>query len=1021
MNDRVRIYELARSMGIDVKDVITACRELGMDVKSHSSTIDKHQVGLLIAHLGKKKQAVLQAENKGGAAGAKPATPGAPAKSSGKAATPAPPPVKPRVLARYRRPEPAAEAPAEPVTEQAPAAPSTSAQPANQPGHTAAPPAKAPGVAESTGPAPVAAQPGPAAPAKHVPADEEKVSEKESVRKGAIPTSEQEAVPAGQATPVAPDAHEPATKAHVPAVEHVEKVERPSKQSHEDGRTAEEPVALADEEPQPPVEEAPAVPATPSRAVLEQQRQLEEIARAQEQSRQKQAERQAATERAERAEAERKQQQQQQQQQAAEGRRWGPDGGSKKHDKSGKDTHVQGDKPAAEGDEANRLRDALSGNVRPMSPSAPAQPIRIAAPSFRATPPRAPKSHRQQPQERHQQQLNKKEDKAARQAAAVVEVPKILAIAGALTVKELAEKMGQPETEIIKRLFMKGVMRTVNQIVETELAKELALEMGYELASQEDIEIAAAIAAEEAEPKVAPLTEEDKAAQVTRPPVVTIMGHVDHGKTSLLDAIRQTKFLLTDAEHGGITQHIGAYHVEVPAEDGNLKQIVFLDTPGHEAFTAMRARGAKVTDIAILVVAADDGVMPQTIEAIDHAKAAGVPLIVAINKIDKSNADPDRVLTELMNHGVVPDKFGGETVTVNVSAKKRIGLDELLEMILLVADIQDLKANPEKPATGSIVEAELSRGKGAVATALVANGTLREGDVIVAGSVWGRVRALFDDRGERVKAAGPSMPVEVLGLKEVPQAGDRFEVVVDESTARSLAEQRKEQETDQRRHHVTLESFHDMMASGEVKELDIIVKADVQGTAEAIAEQLAKLTSKEVAVRVLRTASGDISETDVNLAASSNAIIIGFNVQPDANAVKSAETAGVDIRTYNIIYQIIDDLNLAMQGLLQPIKQEVEIGTAEIRQTFKSGKTVVIAGCMVLTGKVTRNATVKIERGKDVIYEGKIETLKRFKDDAREVATGFECGMTFERFNDVQEGDVVHAFTIQEIKRELTR
>ncbi len=425
-----------------------------------------------------------------------------------------------------------------------------------------------------------------------------------------------------------------------------------------------------------------------------------------------------------------------------------------------------------------------------------------------------------------------------------MEIPKVITLVGPLSVKDLAEKMMQPDTEIIKRLFMKGAMRTVNQMVELDLSKDLAVEMGYELASQEDIDIAALVAAEEASPKKEILTEEQIAALVTRPPVVTIMGHVDHGKTSLLDAIRQTKFLLTDAEHGGITQHIGAYHVEIPAQDGSLRQIVFLDTPGHEAFTAMRARGAKVTDIAILVVAADDGVMPQTVEAIDHAKAAGVPIIVAINKIDKSNADPDRVLTDLMNHGVVPDKFGGDTVTVNVSAKKRTGLDELLEMILLVADMQDLKADPERPATGSIVEAELSRGKGAVATALVANGTLREGDCIVAGSCWGRVRALFDDRGGKVKAAGPSMPVEVLGLKEVPQAGDRFEVVADEQIARALVEQRKEQEVDVHKHHVTLESFADMMAKGEAKELAIIVKADVQGTAEAIADQLTKLSGQ---------------------------------------------------------------------------------------------------------------------------------------------------------------------------------
>jgi translation initiation factor IF-2 len=454
-----------------------------------------------------------------------------------------------------------------------------------------------------------------------------------------------------------------------------------------------------------------------------------------------------------------------------------------------------------------------------MSPSVP---IRIAAPSIRATPPRPPKSHRNAtPQERHGQQHNKKEEKS-RPAAATIEVPKVITLTDAMTVKELSEKMMVSETEIIKRLFMKGFMRTVNQLVELELAKDLATEMEYEVLTEET-----APAEEEVAEKVE-LTEEEQSALVTRPPVVTIMGHVDHGKTSLLDAIRQTKFLLTAAEAGGITQHIGAYHVEVPGEDGNLRQIVFLDTPGHEAFTAMRARGAKVTDIAILVVAADDGVMPQTIEAIDHAKAAGVPMIVAVNKVDKAEADPDRVLNQLMEHGLLPDRYGGETVTVNVSAKKRSGLDELLEMILLVADMQDLKANPEKPAIGTIVEAELSKGRGAVATALIQNGTLREGDFIVAGSKYGRVRALFDDRGQRIKAAGPSMPVEVLGLDEAPFAGDPFQVVEDAQAQRSLVESRKNVETVRRTQHVSLETLHDLLEQGEVKELNVIVKADVQ-------------------------------------------------------------------------------------------------------------------------------------------------------------------------------------------------
>ena len=963
MNDRVRIYELARKMNLPNEDLITACRELGYDIKSHSSTIDAQQVGLVIAHLNKRKKGeTTKTEAKSQVSPTSTKTPAAGTKAPAKAAppTPAAPPQKPRVLARYRR-EPLAEPAAEPTQEQAPAAAVEQPTP----------------VTPVPTPQPVL-QPTAAQPAQH---------EAEPVTA--------EATTGGAEQPKAPTAEIAAeSEAPQPAPAPEEpKPKRPYMPAKEEHFT-------------PSATQISSRPTSPSRAVVEQQRQQAEIEAANERSRKRaeeQAAQQALTEQKVKEEAARKAEAiRHAQENKRAPRQDRPAGGNNDHDRSGP-------KPAgAGGGEGNK-------------PGGPgnSQPIRVGAPSFRATPPRPPRSNRSnQPQERHSQQPTKKEEK---RQAAVVEIPKEIAISSPLTVKELAEIMAQPETEIIKRLFMTGVMRTVNQLVEPEVSRELATEMGYELQSQEDMDIAAAIKAEEAEPKKVELTEADIAAQVTRAPIVTIMGHVDHGKTSLLDAIRQTKFLLTDSEHGGITQHIGAYHVEVPGEDGALRQIVFLDTPGHEAFTAMRARGAKVTDIAILVVAADDGIMPQTIEAIDHAKAAGVPIIVAINKVDKSDADPQRVLTEMMNHGLVPEEYGGTTICVQVSAKKKTGLDQLLEMILLVADVQDLKANPEKPATGSIVEAELSRGKGAVATALVANGTLREGDCIVAGSVWGRVRALFDDRGQRVKAAGPSMPVEVLGLKEVPQAGDRFEVVADESTARDLAENRRMNETEVRRHHVTLESLHDMIDAGEVKELNIIVKADVQGTAEAIAEQLVKLSGKEVVVRILRTASGDISETDINLAASSNAIMIGFNVQPDTNARQAAESQGVDVRTYSIIYQIIDDLNLAIQGLLQPIRQEVEVGTAEVRALFKVGKNQMIAGCMVTVGKIPRGSSVRIEREGKVVYEGKIETLKRFKDDAKEVAQGFECGISFEKFTDLKEGDIIKSFVITETKRELTR
>ncbi|HEY9682792.1 MAG TPA: translation initiation factor IF-2 [Oculatellaceae cyanobacterium] len=895
MNDRVRIYELARQMNLENEDIITALRELGYDVKSHSSTIDKTAVGLLIQHIGKKRQ---QAQEKTKATTAK--IPAAAGKAAPKAAPPPPAPVKakPRVLNRYR-PEPVGETP-DPNAAAAPAATSTPT-PGN--GQVTAPVE----IAEKVAPTPTASTPTPQALAPSQPATTASASA------------------AATATPVAT--------------------------------------------PQPAAKEATPLPAEP----------VETAKQPEPQAKPPQPEQKSTTPNVEEED---------------------------KGDEEKEEERYETENVKSEREEDVHPRGQA---VRPMTPSVP---VRIAAPSVRATPHRPQKTHRQTPAERHSNQ-QRKEDK--RPAAAPVEVPKIITLTTNLTVKELSEKMGVAVEEIIKRMMTKGVLRTVNQLVELELAKDLATEMEYEVLTEEFAETPEQV---ESQPE---LTEEEQAALITRPPVVTIMGHVDHGKTSLLDAIRQTKFLLTDAEAGGITQHIGAYHVEVKQKDGPDRQIVFLDTPGHEAFTAMRARGAKATDIAILVVAADDGVMPQTIEAIDHVKAAGVPLVVAVNKIDKAGADPDRVLTQLMEHGVLSDKYGGDTVTCNVSAKKRQGLEELLEMILLVADILDLKANPDKLASGVIIEAEKSRQKGAVVTALVENGTLYEGNLIVAGIQSGKVRALSDDHGRRVKAAGPSMPVEVLGLDEVPGAGDRFEVCADLAAVKALVEKNRLAYGDRKSQHVTLESLHDLLERGEVRDLNVIVKADVQGTAEAIAESIRKLSGNEVQVRVLRTASGDISENDVNLAASSNAIVIGFNVQPDMNAKNVAEANGVDIRTYSIIYQITDDLEKAIQGLIQPLRQELHIGTAEVRQIFKFGKNLTIAGCMVTAGKVQRGSIAKIDRGGQIVHEGKLDTLKRFKDDAREVAQGFECGMSFEKFSDLQEGDKVHCYIIEEKKREITR
>lgn len=581
---------------------------------------------------------------------------------------------------------------------------------------------------------------------------------------------------------------------------------------------------------------------------------------------------------------------------------------------------------------------------------------------------------------------------------------KIITIPEFLTVKELAEKMKVNPTEIIKKLIAKGIMVTVNQQIDFENAAKIAEEYGF-LVDKEEVKDELEMLLEE--------TPDDEKDLQPRPPIVTVMGHVDHGKTSLLDAIRNTN--VTMKEMGGITQHIGASVVEI-----NDKKIVFLDTPGHEAFTAMRARGASITDIVVLVVAADDGVMPQTVEAINHVKAANVPMIVAINKIDLPTANPDRVKTELSELGLVPEEWGGNTICVPVSAKKNIGIDNLLEMILLVAEMEDLKANPNKPARGTIIEAKLEKGKGPVATVIVQNGTLQIGDAILAGTVYGKVRAMFDDKGRRIKKAGPSMPVEVLGFSEVPEAGDKLIVVEDEKKARELAERRKELQKEmelKRKQKVSLEDLFSQIQEGSVKELNIIIKADVQGSVEALKKSIEDLSNEEVRIKVIHGAVGAITETDVMLASASNAIIIGFNVRPETNAKNLAEKEKVDIKLYRIIYEAIEDIKAAMKGLLEPKYKEVELGRAEVRAVFRVPGVGNVAGCYVLSGKILRNADIRVVRDGIVVYEGKIASLKRFKDDVREVQQGFECGIGIDRFNDIKEGDIIEAYQMEEIPR----
>lgn len=582
--------------------------------------------------------------------------------------------------------------------------------------------------------------------------------------------------------------------------------------------------------------------------------------------------------------------------------------------------------------------------------------------------------------------------------------PKKIIVRGTLTVGDLAKLLHKDASEVIKKLLFLGVMATINQEVDMDAILLIAGEYGVEVEVKIPVE----------EDNFETVEEVDEEADlVTRPPVVTIMGHVDHGKTTLLDAIRKTS--VTTGEAGGITQHIGAYQVEI-----NSKKITFLDTPGHEAFTLMRARGAQVTDITIIVVAADDGIMPQTVEAISHAKAANCPIIVAVNKIDKPEANADKIKQEMTEYELVPEEWGGDTIFVEVSAKQRIGLENLLEMILLVAEVNEYKANPNKRARGTVIEAELDKGKGPVARVLVQHGSLKVGDAFVAGNCFGRVRAMVNDRGRRLKEAGPSTPVEITGLTEVPLAGDPFMVFEDERKARAIAERRaiKHRQTEIGANtRVTLDDLYNHIKEGEMKELNVIIKADVQGSAEALKGSLAKIDVEGVRVKIIHSGAGAITESDVILASASNAIVIGFNVRPEPQAEYTIEQEKVDVRMHSIIYKVIDEIEQAMKGLLEPVYKEVVTGHAEVRNIFKVSKVGAIAGCMVTDGKIVRNAEARVIRDGIVVYTGKIDSLKRYKDDAKEVAQGFECGITLERFNDIKESDIIEAFVMESVER----
>ena len=608
--------------------------------------------------------------------------------------------------------------------------------------------------------------------------------------------------------------------------------------------------------------------------------------------------------------------------------------------------------------------------------------------------------------QKHKKKSHKEEE--AKQVTQVV-------VNRAMTISELSEKIQHTPAEIIKFLMLNGVMATVNQLIDIDVIKKICAEYELEVLDEDlDAYMEEELEKEEKEKK---LTEVDKKLLKRRAPVVSIMGHVDHGKTTLLDSIRASKHKIVASEVGGITQSIGAYTVYL--DNNKAKKIVFVDTPGHEAFTEMRARGAKATDIAILVVAADDGIMPQTIEAINHAKAADVPIIVAVNKIDKPGANPDRVLQQLTEHGLVPEEWGGDTITVKVSALQGTGIDELLEYILLVADVQDLKANPKAEASGVVIEANLDKGKGAVATLLVQNGTLRVGNCIVVGTACGRVRALLSDSGERIQKAEPSTPVEILGLSEVPQAGDYFEVVKNEKEMKAIVQERKEKERDKRLDAMLPAHVRREAVAGEddIPQLNLIIKANTNGAAEAVSQAIAQLESTEIKTKIIHVGVGDISEADVMLASASGALILGFTVKEDANALAAAEREGVTIKKYDIIYQILEDIEKTMLSLLEPEVKEVELGKAEVRQVFTIGKTTKIAGCYVTEGKIVRSKDAVLYRDGKEIFRGAIDQLKRFKDDVKEVAQGFECGISFAKWNDIEIGDIIEVSTTEEVER----
>ena len=1005
---KVRIYELSKELELENKDILAICEQLNIAVKSHSSTISEEDA--------ERIKAVATAD--GFRPLSKSARPKAksPSRNSSNSASgsrkPVAKPVRPRQqqileIRRYSKPEGASKPAAPAPKPKAPAGNSAPSKPVAPPSRPklSGPPTR-PGQASpqsdpkpaqkpaASAPTPAASAPEPVASAPVAPPTAPKRPEPEEI----VTTSG--ATRPGQLKPrlVAPPAR-PAAKA--PG--------RPDSR-RDDGNRVERPVlkrdrgASSDEARPRRDESSSAAPPAPKKPVLELKRPV-------------------ARETAMESDDSDDDDQSFSDEPSTGLRRPTPPRPPKRRDRSARTEDDEQEMRPKKSQKTKRQRMIVDDDddfEDLESNSSDVTPAQISMSLMRPPKPKSQRQARPAPTTKKvKTRTPSRRERRERRQEVAPERPEMIVLTGGITVHDLAEQLAVPQTEIIKLLFFKGIATNVNQTLDVPTAEMVATEFGVEAVTAEE--------APEARKVTEMLDDADLDSLKSRPPVVTIMGHVDHGKTSLLDYIRQAK--VTEGEAGGITQHIGAYHVDLqsnPNSDRKSGQIVFLDTPGHEAFTAMRARGTRVTDIAILVVAADDGVRPQTIEAISHAKAAGVPIVVAVNKIDKEAANPDRVKQELMEYELVPEEYGGDTIMVPVSALTGENVDTLLEMLLLVSEVEDLQANPDRLARGTVIEAHLDKARGPVATLLVQNGTLKIGDSFAAGPVFGRVKAMTDDRGHRAEEALPSFAVEVLGLNDVPPAGEEFEVYEQERDARSAADEKAIEQRQSRlaqtmaSRRVTLNSLSEQAKEGELKELNLILKADVQGSLEAILGSLQQLPQNEVQIRVLMAAPGEISETDVDLAAASGAVIIGFSTTVSNSARLEADKLGVDIQDYDIIYKLLEDIEGAMEGLLEPEMVEEPLGQVEVRAVFPVRKGTV-AGCYVLSGKVTRNCKVRVRRGGDVVYEGNLDSLKRMKDDVKEVNSGFECGIAVGGFNDWKEGDQIEAFKMVSQRRTLAR